>query len=301
MKKLICLTLLFLFAALSVAQQPKAKTSTEAMVETERAFAKLSEDQGTRLAFMAYIADDGILFRPRAVKGKQWMTDHPVPSSDKRPVLSWYPSVADTSLAGDLGYSTGPWEFKGDVKDEAPVAWGMFLTVWKRQADGSWKFAIDLGISTPKPEQAAAPWQSVTQRKLASLAGAAPNRSAQTAGLLARDGEFSRSSETLGARKAFADFALSDVHVYREGKFPSLGQEPATALLPEASSVWTWVPAAGDVSITDDLGYTYGAYRISNGEKVLESGNYLRIWKRQGNKWKVLFDLTNPVAPEKKN
>ena len=119
--------------------------------------------------------------------------------------------------------------------------------------------------------------------------------------LLTRDAEFSKASETLGARKSFTDYAHANVRVYRENKFPTLGQEPGTALLPPASSVWTWVPAAGDVSITDDLGYTYGTYRISDGEKVLESGNYMRIWKKQGGKWKVLFDLTNPVPPEKKS
>ena len=61
--------------------------------------------------------------------------------------------------AGDLGYTTGPWEFKADIHDAKSVAWGHFLTVWKRQPDGSWKFAIDLGISNPQPAQAEAPWQ----------------------------------------------------------------------------------------------------------------------------------------------
>ena len=43
--------------------------------------------------------------------------------------------------------------------------------------------------------------------------------------------------------------------------------------------------AAGDVSVSDDLGYT-------------ESGNYFRIWKKEKGAWKVLFDLTNPVPLE---
>jgi ketosteroid isomerase-like protein len=297
MKRMMSVALLCLLASLGMAQKPKQKTVLETMVETERAFAKMSEDQGTRPAFMAFIADDGILFRPRAVKGKQWMSEHPLPQSDKRPLLSWYPSVADISLAGDMGYSTGPWEFKSDIHDTAPVAWGTFLTIWKRQRDGSWKFAIDLGISNPKPEQVAAPWQA---KDLFDMNGFGPkiDIKAATAALLARDAQFSMASKTLGAQKAFTDYALAEVRVYRNGKFPVSGQQSAAVIVPEGSSVWTWVPTAADVSTTNDLGYTYGTYQLISGEKVQESGNYMRIWKKDRGAWKVLFDLTNPVPPE---
>src|SRR4030081_3779312 len=122
MKKLICITLLLVLVSLVLAQEPKRKSAPrpptqsalqsplQSMVETELAFAKMSAEQGTRPSFMAFIDDEGILFRPRAVKGKQWMTQNPVPPSDKRPLLSWYPTVADVARAGDMGYTTGPWE-----------------------------------------------------------------------------------------------------------------------------------------------------------------------------------------------
>ena len=126
------------------------------MVDTERAFARMSQEQGIRSSFMAFIADDGILFRPTAVKGKQWMTAHPLPPSAKHPLLSWYPAIAGVARAGDMGYTTGPWEYKADVHDALPAAWGNFLTVWKKQANGEWKFVIDLGISNPQPARTAA-------------------------------------------------------------------------------------------------------------------------------------------------
>ena len=137
MKNLICLMLLVGFMSPALAQKTPEVSPLEKMVTTERAFAKLAEDQGTREAFIAFIADDGILFRPTAVKGKQWMMDHPAPPSDKRPLLGWYPAVAGMARAGDLGYTTGPWEYKNDIHDAKPVAWGHFLTVWKKQAVGS--------------------------------------------------------------------------------------------------------------------------------------------------------------------
>jgi ketosteroid isomerase-like protein len=302
MKTLVCLTLVVAFLAPAFSQKAREPSALEKMVATERAFAKLSEEQGTREAFMSFIADDGILFRPTAVKGKQWMKDHPVPSSDKRPLLSWYPAVAGMARAGDLGYTTGPWEFRNDIHDARPVAWGHFLTIWKKQADGSWRFAIDLGISNPQPALAAAPWKLPKNYKT-------PGRmkgiwSFSDDALLARDREFAKAAAKFGAHAAFASYAAPAVRLYRDGKFPLLGPELAPAVLPSGANVWTWEPAFANVSVSNDLGYTYGTYKIEAGgptAKTIEAGNYFRIWKKEGGDWKVLFDLTNPIPPEKKD
>jgi ketosteroid isomerase-like protein len=253
---------------------------------------------------MAFIADDGILFRPRAVKGKQWMTEHPVPPADKRPLLSWYPAVAGIAIAGDMGYTTGPWEYKADIHDASPVAFGNFLTVWKKQLDGSWKFAIDLGVSNPKPNPAATPWQQPDNYKEIKGGGIGPGVKAGANALLARDREFSTASATQGAQKVFADYATVEVRMFRDDKPPFVGKAEALAALPADSSVWTWEPAFADVSRSGDLGYTYGTYQITSKDtspKVLESGNYYRIWKKQGGKWLVVTDLLNPIPAEKTN
>jgi ketosteroid isomerase-like protein len=306
MKKFLCLILLVSFIAgvsFAFAQEGQPSSALQAMVDTERAFAKMSGDVGTRQAFLAFIGDEGILFRPRAVRGKQWFAEHPAPQSDKRPLLSWYPAVAGIARAGDMGYTTGPWEFKSDIHEAKSVAWGHFLTVWKREPDGAWKFAIDLGISHPEPAQPEAQWALPQNYKTpkASKGNPIANASVLTTALLARDREFSQASMKLGARAAFADYAMPEVRIYREGKFPLRGLDLAPAVLPAGSGVWTWEPAAGDVSLSDDLGYTYGSYQIFGDElaaKTIEAGNYFRIWKKEKGNWKVIFDLTNPIPPD---
>jgi ketosteroid isomerase-like protein len=306
MNKLLSLLLLLILVTLAFsqdAQKPAAApspTALQSMVDTERAFAKMSEEQDIRPAFMAFIADDGILFRPAAVQGKQWMKEHPVPVSDKRPLLTWYPAVAGMARMTDLGYTTGPWEYKADIHDATPVAWGTFLTVWKRQPDRSWKFAIDLGISHQKPDQTATPWQlpnDYHESRMVNTGAVKPD----TVRLLTRDREFSAASATRGARAAFADYAAPDVRVYRDGRFPFVGREAATAALPATATIWTWEPAVADVSHSNDLGYTYGIYKIlDNGTapKIIEAGNYFRIWKLDDSGWQVLFDVTNVVPQE---
>lgn len=329
MKKLICLTLLLGFVMLAVAQKsqqaspaPGGKSALQSMVDTELAFARMAKEQGIRPAFMAFIADDGILFRPTAVKGKQWMIEHPLPPTDKRPVLSWYPTFAHITFQGNLGYTTGPWEYKADIHDAAPVAWGNFLTVWRRQPDGSWKFAIDLGISNPKPEQAATPWQLPDKyhEGYGNVGGVGPApdprkdaevSKKEAAALLAREREFSAASVSRGTQQAFAEYAALEVRMFRNGQQPILGKANAVAAILEGSIVWTWEPAFADVSRSHDLGYTYGTYKItsrdptSNAEKV-ETGNYYRIWEKRSDNitqpvaWRVVADLLDPL-PESKN
>jgi len=313
MNKLLSLLFLLGFVTLGFAQGIRTATESnsttvalQSMVDTERAFAKMSEDQGVRPAFLAYIADDGILFRPTAVNGKQWFKEHPLPPAYKRPLLSWQPTFADISLATDMGYTTGPWQFKADIHDEKPVAWGNFLTVWKRQADNSWKFVIDLGISNPQPDQIATQLQSPPYY--------GPSRGGTIAGkpktnaLLDLEREFSKESATRGAHSAFQKHAAGDVRLFRNGKQPFVGKGNALEALPADNIEWTWTPAFADMSSSRDLGYTYGTYQLvkkDTGEKI-ESGNYYRIWKQQdvvteGRRWKVVTDLLDPVKEPKKN
>jgi ketosteroid isomerase-like protein len=206
------------------------------------------------------------------------------------------------SRAGDMGYTTGPWEFKNDIQDAKPVAFGNFLTVWKRQADGSWKFAIDLGISNPQPDTTAPQWQLPKNSKL-HTSGGTQKVEDERASLRSNDLQFSSASSARGADKAFASFAADDVTVLREGKSPFVGKARAGSALPGSSTTWTWEPAFVDVSGSADLGYTYGTYVIASKDataKTLETGNYYRIWKKENGRWQVLFDLTNPIPPQTK-
>ena len=322
MKKLIRVTLLLGFVSFGFGQKTTQKSPLQAMVDTERAFAAMSEAQGIRPSFMAFIADDGILFRPTAVKGKQWLTEHPLPPSDKRPLLSWQPTFAAMARSEDMGYTTGPWEYKANIHDVAPVAWGNFLTVWKRQPDGSWKFVIDLGISNPKPDQPATPWQAPDDSpRILGVGGVgpAPNpkkdaeaAKSETGALLARDREFSSASASRGAQKAFFDYAASEVRMFRNDKPPFVGKANAVSAISQSSIVWTWEPAFAEVSRSRDLGYTYGTYRLVTSDPTqqkekVETGNYYRIWKKESDNmtqrpaWRVVADLLDPLPEPKKN
>lgn len=301
MKNLICLAVMLAFVSPALAQKADESSALESLVNTERAFARTSEERGTREAFMAFIADDGILFRPTAVRGKQWMTEHPLPRSEKRDLLSWQPTFADVAGSGDMGYTTGPWEYRKEIHDARPVAFGNFVTVWKRTVDGWWRFAVDLGISNPEPAQALVPWQLPAKSKAPKVE--LKRLESEPSMLRARDLEFAKASEARGAQIAFSSYAAKEVRVCRDGNFPFLGIKMASAALPPRLSVWTWQPAFAEVSQSDDLGYTYGTYQLTNTNSTphtVETGNYLRIWKKQNGTWKVVVDVANPLPEAKK-
>ena len=301
MKKNLCLIICSSVLVVgSTSQKMEPVSSLRELVDTERAFAKASGEKGTRTAFMEFIADDGILFRPTAVKGKQWMVEHPLPPTPKRSVLSWQPIFADVSAAGDMGYTTGPWEFKQNIEDDKPTDFGNFVTVWKKQADGTWKFVVDLGISNPQPASSPSVWQPAATRKSGKPTTKIDAVTEQSV-LIRRERDFSNASAKQGAVKAFLNYSASDARLFRNDNFPFVGKSAAAKALATNKNVWTWEPAFADVSRSADLGYTYGSYELRNNDAVLtEKGNYLRIWKKQNGPWRVVLDVTNPLPPEQK-
>ena len=99
MKKLL-ITIILCGAAICFGQ---TKPEAEKIVETEKAFAKAADEKGIKPAFLEFLADDGIIFRPAAINGKESFRSRP----DSPALLSWRPTFADISSNGALGYSTG--------------------------------------------------------------------------------------------------------------------------------------------------------------------------------------------------
>ena len=82
-------------AALAVAavsfQSSPSKTPLQAMIDQERAFAKLAVEKGTRDAFLEYLADESLLFTPGPTPGKLYYKNRPALPMK----LRWVPEFAD--------------------------------------------------------------------------------------------------------------------------------------------------------------------------------------------------------------
>ena len=144
-------TLLFFATCLSlVCAAARAETPAEAaraMVDAERKFYQTGQEKGTREAFLTFLADDGIVFRPGPLKGKEVWEKRPETGFD----LIWEPTFATMSRSADFGYDTGPAKWRANKTEEKFTGHGQFISVWKKQEDGSWKVALDVGIEHPEP------------------------------------------------------------------------------------------------------------------------------------------------------
>ena len=62
-------------------------------------------------------------------------------------VLTWEPRFADVAPSGDLGFTVGVATIHGGTQ----TRWTKYLTVWKRQRGGEWRFVADGGNPAPAP------------------------------------------------------------------------------------------------------------------------------------------------------
>ncbi|MDD2798820.1 MAG: DUF4440 domain-containing protein [Bacteroidales bacterium] len=115
------------------------------IVEAEKAFADLAKKEGVATAFLAFADDKAVLHRNnRVVKGKSEMKTYFANQTIKITSLTWFPDVVEVSSSGDLGYTYGEYQITYLDKEGKDVTdKGIFHTVWKKQADGSWKFVWD--------------------------------------------------------------------------------------------------------------------------------------------------------------
>lgn len=267
------------------------------LVAAERAFNRMAAETSIRDAFLENMADSSIVFRPGPVNGKEFYRGRP---SNPGPVLTWSPSFAEVSNTGDLGWTTGPWEFR-PAKDKPAEAWGHFATVWQKQLNGKWRVLFDEGHSCAKPPQDSVTWARLgrfaTNDSMVSLqrliAGA--SRLAQV------DAQYSQALAEKGIGDALATYGDDDVLVLREGRPALHGAKAAGHELEHewAGGVAAWDLRPGAISKATDLAFTWGTASLpAKDGKPAAVRKVFRIWHRVPDEgWKLALDVTNPMAP----
>src|SRR6185503_12879090 len=120
------------------------------MVHTEQRFAERALVVGWRQTFLEYFADSAVGFDgDQIVPAKELFRRLPDPPKAQR--LIWEPRYGDIASSGDLGYLTGPVRRINPAANEGRPQHQIYASVWKRQADGSFRVVIDMGVPTPAP------------------------------------------------------------------------------------------------------------------------------------------------------
>lgn len=243
------------------------------LVAAERAFAADSVARGSREAFLAALADDGLVFAPGPVAGKTVWLARPVAGAK----LEWAPEVAEVSSAGDLGYTSGPWRLTPAGAD-LPRAFGHYLSVWRKDADGHWKLLVDHGV-----DHADVPFPAQVQRRGGISALESPPWRVGVDEL--------RKADLVRAGALDPSMVSSDFLRLRDGRVPDSHPDSVAFATAGSGRVDTGFAIASD----GDMAVTWGG---GQGQ-----ASWLRVWRRPttgdtpGLGWRLAVDLSRAVAP----
>ncbi|HEY1767699.1 MAG TPA: nuclear transport factor 2 family protein [Terracidiphilus sp.] len=115
--------------------------------------ARFQKDVATRggPGFAEWFAPDGVLLGNGAapLMGKVAIAQSTT-WSPKDYQLVWTPTDAIMGPSGDIGYTWSHYEgHSKDANGNPVVTSGRFITIWRKEPDGSWKVALDAGANEP--------------------------------------------------------------------------------------------------------------------------------------------------------
>ncbi len=132
---------------------PDTAREKELLLATDAAFCTTAVAKGVPEAFLLYMTDDAVLLpmNDHPIAGREAIHRH-LSAGGGSGSLTWTPLRADVSMAGDLGYTYGTYMLRGTDSTGAPIErYGKYVTIWKKQTDGTWKFVLDTGNPSPPP------------------------------------------------------------------------------------------------------------------------------------------------------
>jgi hypothetical protein len=279
-----------LLATSLMAQEPDSSSALFKMREAEQNFAKASVMYGRNAAFVENFADESVLFTDKWITtGKQFSKDRKAAPI----VLKWEPEYMDIAESRDFGFSTGPWEAQEYRPGTPPLFTGYFLTVWKKQADGTWKVILDGGGTTPAKKD---------HKHTFSFPGGADkavtNPPVLNTGLLSkeltnRENQFLLNWEKSPLLSTYTSYLAPDSRMQLNGHLPTNNADSINALITHFDKNLTWSSSGSGAATSGDMGFTYGLLGTQdNPEKI--KGHYVRIWKKQpGAGWKIVMEMMN--------
>lgn len=260
-------------------------TAVDDVRATDAAFAARATEVGHHAAFIEYLAQDAVLFRPEAVPGQEWLATHE-PAGGR---LEWLPAAAAVGCTAMLAITTGPWRYS-NVEGGEPVA-GHYLSVWRRDAQSHWRVVLDHGIdhavavpAESLPSALARLWPDDASRTCA--------RRDDTGSLAAADERFNEQVTRQGLLPALLRTAADGALVYRDDAPPA----PLAGLPPDADAALGPGTVARTVGTVfepgTDLAVTHGILQSPDRSR---RALFVRVWSRDGRRWKVAIDLRTPL------
>ena len=133
------------------------KVIEQEIIGVEKAFSDYSEKNGFAKALAEFAADDVIKLsdKQHPTFGKAQLQKEAGLDTvgNSQGTITWKPLKVRVAKSGDMASAFGDWyyTFKSPKTSQDTVLYGNYVTVWVKQADGSWKYTLDGGNPTPGP------------------------------------------------------------------------------------------------------------------------------------------------------
>jgi ketosteroid isomerase-like protein len=129
------------------AAQASDKKSVDSLLAADAGWMKVFSAKDLAQS-VAYFEENGSMLGPNApiVSGKEAIAKNlsqffAIPAVK----LTWLADKADVARSGELGYTSGTYQMTfSDPTGKTVSDKGKYVTVWKKQKDGSWKVALDI-------------------------------------------------------------------------------------------------------------------------------------------------------------
>jgi hypothetical protein len=262
------MVMLFLFCHVKAGAQKGIK----GLINAEKQFAWFTATHTVKEGFLSYMDSMGIIFRQgNDVNALEAYKKQPASTG----ILNWTPAFAVISSSGDMGVTTGPYEFMAKSMQDTPVGRGSFCSIWQINKAGEWKNMADLGTSY---KQAAPPVHQVKE----VVQPRQVTENVLFEDILVIDKKFNTAlqQKNMGL---WMQYIASDSWLNIDGELPAMGMlQIADALQKFPVSVQI-TSKAGNISSAKDFAFVYGT--VVNGAT---RNNYLRVWIYRNKQWQVI-------------
>lgn len=139
-------------SALADVPMRRARGPLEDVRAADDDFARTAATLGTGRAFGQYAAENAQIFSTPGefITGPEAISQAFGPTTEDNKLV-WHPITGEVARSGDLGFTVGNAVFTGRSLDGTPqVRYSKYLTVWKKQRDGTWRYVVDGGNARPK-------------------------------------------------------------------------------------------------------------------------------------------------------
>lgn len=124
-----------------------------ALLETDLEWSRVASEGADPDRIASYWSEDAVLLLPGAppMEGREAIHDFVARNAEIPGFhVSWEPVEVVVSPDGMLGYTIGENAFTApDAGGEMVTTPGRYVTIWRKQPDGSWKCVVDMGNSGP--------------------------------------------------------------------------------------------------------------------------------------------------------